>query len=172
MAATGKEQATVLVIGTRHEYQRHQDRMPDREEIRAKFEELLRRVIEERSISHIAEEAGDDTEVWEHLKRQEDATPPELAKLFGGTEVVDEPQSTIAKQIADEQPAHLTHVDIRPPHAEVMTIEERDEAMAANTMEILGIATNMLVICGERHRAGVGQRIKGQGFRVESFCFP
>jgi hypothetical protein len=45
---------TVLVIGTRHEYQRHQDTMPDREKIRAKFRELVRRVIEEREKTDLA----------------------------------------------------------------------------------------------------------------------
>ena len=61
--------------------------------------------------------------------------------------------------------------DIRPPHAEEMTIEERDEAMVSKTMELLGAATNILVICGESHRAGVEKRLKGHGLKVESLCY-
>jgi hypothetical protein len=33
--------------------------------------------------------------------------------------------------------------------------------MVSNTMELLGAATNILVICGESHRSGVEKRLKG-----------
>jgi pheromone shutdown protein TraB len=162
----------VLVIGTCHEYQRHQDEMQDREKIRVEFAEMLRRIIEDKNISLIVEEAGNDKEVWEHLKRIEDETPSELAALFGDAKVVKTPQSTIAKQIADARFADLTHVDMRHPQADKMTIEERDEAMAAKVMDVLGPAKNVLVICGEDHRIGVEARLKNQGLCTESFRFP
>jgi pheromone shutdown protein TraB len=171
MAETAKGQIKVLVIGTQHEFQRHQDTMADREKVRAEFEELLRRVIDERGISLIAEEAGDDRAVWEQLRQEEEALG-EFAEAFGGR-VGDNPVPTIGKQIADDRPAEITYVDIRAPNADKMTIEQRDDVMAAKTMEVLGIAERVLVIVGEDHRSGVVQRLKDKGLIVDdSFRFP
>jgi pheromone shutdown protein TraB len=170
MAETAKKEIMVLVIGTRHEFQRHQDQMADREKLRAEFEELLRVLIDERGISLIAEEAGDDRAVWEHLRQEEEAVG-QFAEAFGGR-VGDNPVATIAKQIAGERPADITHIDIRAPNAEKMTIEQRDEAMAAKIMEVLGIAERALVIVGEDHRLGVVRRVKEKGPTVESLRFP
>jgi len=172
MAETDRKEIAGLIIGTFHEYQRQQDSMPERERMRAEFEVLLHEVIEKRHISLIAEEAGDDTKAWEQLKQDEAMMPPAFAALFSGTEVGDKPQNTIAKKIADARIGDLTHVDIRPPHAKWMTIEERDKAMANKIMEVLGTATSILVVCGEIHRTGVEQRLKDQGLCAESFCFP
>lgn len=146
------------------------DRTADREKIRAEFEELLRRQIGERNINLIAEEAGDDKAVWEHLKQEEEALG-EFAELFGGR-VVDEPTTTIAKHIRDERPAEIRHVDIRAPNAEELTIEQRDEAMVTKVMEILGTTGSVLVIVGEDHRAGVEERLRNHGLTVKSLRFP
>jgi hypothetical protein len=136
-----KNKKRALVIGTRHEFQRHQDTMPDQEELRDEFEERLRQIIEEREITLIAEEAGDDTALWEYLK-QEDEAVGEFAALFGkGSTTVDASAPTIAKEIADERPGELRHVDVRPPNANSLTIEQRDAAMATRTVEVSGRPT-------------------------------
>ncbi len=161
----------VLVIGTDHAYQRHQDTVPDRKPIRDHFEERLRDIIEEHDVEIIAEEAGDDAAVWEHLK-QIDEAGGEFAELFGGGKTVDAPVPTIGKQIADERPGELEHVDIRAPNAAEMSIEQRDETMVAKVMELLGTADSAVVIVGEDHRAGVAQRISEKDLAVKSVCFP
>jgi pheromone shutdown protein TraB len=172
LAETVKKQIKVLVIGTDHAIQRHQDTNTELEALRVEFEKLLRQLIKEREIDLIAEEAGDDTKMYELLRQDEEATPPELEILFEGSEIVDHPVSTIAKQIADERPGELRHVDIRAPNAEKLTITERDAAMAAKVREIAGDADSIVVIVGEDHRAGVVERLKGQGMTVESMSFP
>ena len=161
----------VLVIGTDHAYQRHQDTVPDRKPIRDHFEERLRDIIEEHDVEIIAEEAGDDAAVWEHLK-QIDEAGGEFAELFGGGKTVDAPVPTIGKQIADERPAELKHVDIRAPNAANMSIEERDAAMAAKVMEVLGEVDSIVVIVGEGHRAAVAQRLSENDLDATSFQFP
>lgn len=134
MGESDEKAVTVLVIGTWHEYQRHQDEIESRRKVRAQFERFLRRIVAERGIDLIAEEAGDNEEVWERLKADEAKTPPELRPLFAGTEAGGGPQDTIAKRIADECPDCRRHVDIRPPREEEMTIEQCDKAMAEKTI--------------------------------------
>jgi hypothetical protein len=109
--------------------------------------------------------------VWEQLTRDEDATFPELAELFRGTEVVEKPEGTIARKIADERPGELRHVDIRALHADNLSIKERDEAMARRIMEILEDAESVVVIVGESHREGIAERLRGEGLTVVTFCF-
>ncbi len=160
------------MIGTvGHEYQWHQDRMEEREAIRANFEQLIRALITERGVNLIAEEAGNREEVLAQLHQDEANTPAELAVLFEGMEAVDEPADTIAKLVADELLGG-NYVDIRSPEAERMTIEQRDDAMADAIMEALGSATSLLVICGEDHRAGLCTRLAGRGLTAESRRFP
>ncbi len=171
MPEAAKKKKRVLVIGTDHAYQRRQDTIPDRKPIRDQFEERLRGVIEEHDVEVIAEEAGDDTAVWEHLK-QEDEACGKLAELFGGGKTVDAPVPTIAKQIADERPGELEHLDIRAPNAAEMSVEQRDEAMATKVMEVLGEADSIVVIVGEDHRQGVAQRLSESDLAVKSFHFP
>ena len=91
-AETVKKPIKVLVIGTAHELQRHQDTMPEREKVRVEFDKRFRQIIKELKVGLVAEEAGDDKETYEHLKQLEKATPPELAQLFEGKEVVDHPE--------------------------------------------------------------------------------
>ena len=156
----------VLVIGTCHEYQRHQDANAGRERVRNDFEQVIRAAIAERAISLIAEEAGKKDEVHARLKADEAKTSA-FDVLFADARVTDEPQDTIAKLVADELLGG-NHIDVRPPNAEKMTVAERDKAMAAKTMESLGSATSVLVICGERHRAGVTAHLTNYGLRGES----
>src|SRR5258708_26066495 len=106
----------VLVIGTDHAYQRHQDTVPDRKPIRDHFEERLRDIIEEHDVEIIAEGAGDDAAVWEHLKQIDEARG-EVAELFGGGKTVDAPVPTIGKQISDDRPSAMEHVGTLPAHA-------------------------------------------------------
>jgi hypothetical protein len=101
MSEAAKKPMKVLVIGTQHELQRHQDTMPDREEVRADFDKFLRGTIEERTIDLVAEEAGDDAKVWETLK---------LNDVFGDGMTVDFPVPTIAMTIADK--SGLRHEDV------------------------------------------------------------
>jgi pheromone shutdown protein TraB len=64
------------------------------------------------------------------------------------------------------------HVDIRAPNAEKLSINERDAAMAAKIMEVLGDADSVVVIVGEDHSAGMAQRLKEEGMSVECMHFP
>lgn len=168
--ATSK-QTRAPVIGTRHEFQRHQDTAEDRRKVRTEFEVLLRRLIKERGITLVAEEAGDDDAVWEFLKREEDSLG-EFAEAFGGGRTVDGPVPTIAKIIADDHPGQVRHADIRVDADEMPLVQQRDEAMVARIMEILGVTKSALVIVGEDHRVGVAQRLREQGLLVESLRFP
>lgn len=161
-----------LIIGTGHEYQRHQDRIHEREEIRTEFASILSQIIHDRNITLVAEEAGDDTEVWERLKREDELLPTEYAALVEHSRVIEEPQSTIAKTITDERTEELRHVDICPSHSEMVTIEKREEAMVNKIMQVLGDTKSVLVICGEDHRAGIEHRLTEYGLEVKSFCFP
>jgi hypothetical protein len=176
-AETVKKQIKVLVIGTKHELQRHQDTIPEREEDRAEFDKRLRQIIKDQKIDLIAEEAGDDKEEWKRLKQDEKATPPELEELFKGTEAVDHTVSTIAKQIADDRPGDLRHedvdVDVRVvDEDDLESIKKRSEAMIEKILKVLEGSERAVVIVGELHHKDVVQRLKGQGMSVECLCFP
>ena len=164
----------VLVIGTDHALQRHQDTMPDREELRAEFEGRLRGMLKERKVSLIAEEAGGDNDVWEHLKHEDElAEAMGLSDLLGlGSKTVDAPVPTIAKTIAEERPKDIRHADIRSPNADALTIEQRDDAMATKILQILKGGEEAIVIVGDTHREGVVTRLKNAGLLVESIQFP
>ena len=161
------ESRRVLVMGTDHAVQRHQDTMPERAVPRAAFERRLREAIVEGNVTLIAEEAGDDTEVWEHLRR-DDEVWANYAALFGGGRTVDSPVPTIARTIANERPDELRYVDIRATNASEMSIAERDEAMVTRVIQVLGSAESVLVIVGEDHRNGVAEMLRSQGLAVQS----
>jgi len=161
----------ILVIGTRHEFQRHQDTAEARIKVRVNFEGLLRQLIKERSVTLVAEEAGDDHAVWEFLKAEEEALG-EFAEAFGGGRTVNSPVSTIAKNLADEHSGQVRHADVRMNADDLPLVEQRDEAMASKIIEILGTARSVLAVVGEDHREGVAQRLREQGLLVESFRFP
>ena len=164
----------VFVIGTKHEFQRHQDTMPSREVVRAAFDSEIRKIIKEQKIYLVAEEAGDDKTVWEHLKHGE--PQGELAeKLFGkGSSTVDSPVPTIAKKIADEYGVKHedVDVDVRADEKNPQSVVERDEAMVEKILNVSGHAESILVIVGEAHRLSVAERLKKEGFDVQSFRFP
>lgn len=166
---------SAFVIGSSHEYQRHQDDDTERERIRTEFEELLRRTIAERNVDLIAEEAGDGEQVHGQLKADE-ANTSAFNALFPKN--ADEPSDTIAKLIADEA-LGAKYVDIRPPgtaplpaDADEVLIAERDEAMLARLMASLGSSNSVLVICGERHGGGLVRGLQGHGFRAAAQTFP
>jgi pheromone shutdown protein TraB len=174
MAEAAEKQIKVLVIGTGHEYQRHQDTMPDREKVRAEFDKFLGRIIKERNIDLVAEEAGDDTAMWENLKRNDELVG-EFAEAFGGSgsRTVDKPVPTIARTIADEY--RVKHadvdVDVRAKENDAESIKRRDETMTEKILKVLGTTENVLVIVGDAHRAGVVQRLMGEGLSVECVHF-
>jgi hypothetical protein len=166
----------VVVIGTLHEYQRHQDTVAVREQVRAAFDQRLREVIAERAITAIGEEAGDDTAVWEHLMQAEELFGQFMAAAGGGIEIEGEvvggPVSTIANQIAAESSGQIVHVDIRVDPNQFPFVEQRDEQMAIRVIQMLGNAENILVIVGEGHRAGVTTLLTDAGLCVDSFSCP
>ena len=162
---------TVFVIGTDHAFQRRQDLSEKNTAIRDAFEEFLSANIGARKPDGIAEEAGDDQEVWEYLKAQEAQIPTELRPLFAGTEIVDSPQQTIARSVATT--TGVRYADIRANEAHKMTVAERDEAMASAIHEQFGNAHSILVIVGEDHRAEVTRILRDKyGWTTEASPFP
>ncbi|MGD0469679.1 MAG: hypothetical protein ABSA54_14970 [Terriglobales bacterium] len=167
---------TSLVIGTSHEYQRHQDRSAERERIRERLENIIRKAICESHVDLIAEEAGSKEQVHAQLKADEAKTAA-FDVLFAETKAVDEPQDTIARLVADA--SGVRYVDIRPPSANPLpkdadngAIAKRDEEMVAMLLEPLRLATSVLVICGARHRDGLARHLEQRGIRVERQRFP
>lgn len=162
---------TALVIGTDHAFQRRQDLSAENEAIRDAFENLLQETFTERKTDGIAEEAGNDQSVWEYLRRLDAETPKELRVLFRGTEIVDSPQPTIARSIAEATGVH--YADIRATEAENMSVAERDQAMAQAIHNIFANAESVVVIVGEAHRAEV-ERILHEtyGWTTSSVHFP
>jgi len=165
------EHVRAVIIGTRHEFQRHQDTAEDREKVRLDFEKLLRDIVQERGVTLIAEEAGNDRAVWEVLKAEEEGLG-DFVDAFGGGRTVEQPVSTIAKNLSTELSSKVRHVDIRVDVRDFPQVDQRDEAMAAKVTEILGASKNVLVIVGESHRQGLAQRLAQGGFLVKSFRFP
>ena len=149
----GKEQNAALVIGTCHEYQRHQDKVEASAQIRAALDKRVRTIVSDNKIDLIAEEAGNDKEVWTVLKEQEKERFQQiLGALIQGTEIVSEPTQTIAKIVADA--CHITHIDIRPPKASEMKVSERDAAMGEKIISSLRNSYASARYRGARPRAG------------------
>jgi pheromone shutdown protein TraB len=157
-----RPEAAFVIIGTCHEYQRHQDADSGREKIRGDFENLIRAQVVERSVGLIVEEAAKNEEVQAQLNNDASKSPA-FNCLFPAVE--NESRETIAKLVADEL-LKGNHVDIRPPDAGRMTIAQRDEAMAIQTIKSLGSATSVIVICGEKHRAGLTRHLVDYGMRL------
>ncbi|HEY4776018.1 MAG TPA: hypothetical protein VIH56_00010 [Candidatus Acidoferrales bacterium] len=176
MAQTEKSQwsgdrVAALVVGTQHEYQRHQDRVPESEQIRVRFKQHILELVRDRQIQLIAEEAGTDEEVWTTLRAEEAATPVEFAGLFEAKAVVDAPQRTIASDIAEQN--RCQYVDIRSPDAIAMSMGERDAAMAKTNADRNTSSVNVLVIVGAAHLAGVSRILKEEyNWDVSSQSFP
>ena len=161
------------MIGTQHEFQRHQDTSPDRGRVRADLEKLLRRIIEERKVRLAAEEASDNKAVWKSLKKDEELAAA-FGGLFGDFKTVDGPVPTIANELAKEYGAKHADVDVdvRAQEGDAESIAKRDAAMTEKILSILGDTESVLIIVGEEHRAGVWGRLKNAGWAVESFHFP
>lgn len=160
-----------LIVGTDHAFQRHQDRSEENEAIRNAFEVFLRATIHTRAVDAIAEEAGGDYEVWEHLRAQEGGISEEWRGLFEGIEIVDAPQPSIARSLAAE--GDIAYADVRAAGAETMTIEERDEAMALASVHHFKEAESVLVIVGEDHRVEMARILHEMfGWETESRRFP
>lgn len=146
--------------------------MPDREKVRADFDKFLREIITEREIDLIAEEAGDDKEAWERLKR-DDEIAAQFGGLFGDDTTVDNPVPTIARTIADEYRVQHSDVDVdvRANENDFESIKKRGDAMIEEILKALGSVENVLVIVGEKHRADVVQVLKDRGLSVQSASF-
>jgi pheromone shutdown protein TraB len=170
---TPSKGAHVVVLGTHHEFQRHQDTSADRERVRTDLEKLVRKVIEERKVKLVAEEASDDKAVWESMKKDEELAAG-FGGLFGDFKTVDAPVPTIAKELAKEYGAKHADVDVdvRAQEGDAESIAKRDAAMTEKILSGRGDAESMLVIVGEVHRAGVSARLKNAGWTVESLPFP
>jgi pheromone shutdown protein TraB len=160
----------VLILGTGHEYQRHQDQVAATEEIRSRFEKLIREALTERTIELIAEEAGDDVQVWTALKEQQTKDLATFGNLLQGSEVVNAPIQTIARGVASE--CHIPYIDIRSQRADTMTISERDVAMCESILASINAMTSLLVIVGANHQAGVARLLTDAGFTVDVESFP
>jgi hypothetical protein len=144
-----------LVIGTDHAFQRHQDLSAVNAAKRTAYTEFLSTSLEARNVDALAEEAGDDQEVWECLKSQELGITAELRALFAGTEIVNGPQPTIARSLTNSR--GVRYGDVRAKDAHDMTIFERDEYIAHETHRLFGDAHSVLVVVGEQHRAEVAR---------------
>jgi len=172
-SATASKEIRAVVLGTCHEFQRHQDTSADRERVRADYENLLRKMIEERRVSLVAEEASDDKAVWESLKKDEEFAAG-FGGLFGAFKTVDSPVPTIASDVAKEYGAKHADVDvdIRAREGDAESIAKRDAAMTEKILSARGDAESVLVIVGEAHRAGVVGQLKNAGWATQSFHFP
>jgi len=169
--ADSAPQTSAIVLGTSHEFQRRQDRSEEHEQLRDRWEQLLRETVAAQHVDGIAEEAGDDTEVWNHLRAEEASIPEELRALFRGTEIVNSPQRTIASLIAEQ--VGCAYADIRAHGADQMTIAERDEAMAHAAAQRFSAAGSVMVIVGEAHRVEVARILnEAYGWHTESRTFP
>jgi pheromone shutdown protein TraB len=165
--------ARVVVLGTHHEFQRYQDKCADRERIRVQFEKLLRKIIEERKVRLIAEEASDDKAVWQCVKK-DDELAAAFGGLFGACKTVDAPVPTIAKKLEKEYGVEHADVDVdvRAQEDDAESIEKRDAAMTEKILSAREDADSALVIVGELHRIGVSRWLKNAGWTVESLHFP
>jgi hypothetical protein len=197
LSETSGKEIRAVVVGTHHEFQRHQDSSANREQVRAELDYRLRQIIVEQKIDLIAEEAGDDEAAWKELKpddkiaaefeqgllemmlkdrkkADEDKVPIETGGLFGDVTTVDAPVPTIARILADEYGAKHSDVDVdvRAEEGNAEAIAKRDVAMTEKILSVRGDAESVLVIVGESHRAGVVERLKNVGWTVESFHCP
>jgi hypothetical protein len=163
----------VLVVGTVHELQRHQDIDQGREKLRNDWDNKVRRIIDEHKIDFIAEEAGDDHKAWKDLKQGDEVAAAFGALFDDGIKIVDHPAPPIAKVIADE--LKIRHedidVDIRADE-DPEKVEERSEAMTKNIVDGLGDAKRVLVIVGHDHLNGIAERLRKRNFDARVCGFP
>lgn len=155
-----------LIIGLDHAIQRkHPDEGPELEKTRVVFENALRRVIQERSVQLLAEEAGDDIAVATELQKEQNT----WADATGQLPKKIEPQPTVAKRLALGN-SLIKYVDVRPP-GQKTTDEEYEGEMLSGILEAVGSAESILVLCGEGHRAGLSKLLSSRGLEVEDRPF-
>jgi len=142
----------VLVLVLYHWIQRHQDDVAERSQVRQSFETGIRRLIEERGVQVLAEEAGNDDEVAEALQRDETAWAPWEGR--GARRI--EPIETIARTVTRALDG-CHYADIRPPGNML-------NAILLNTVN----AESVLVLCGEFHRCNISRALAGNGRTVEA----
>lgn len=173
MPSEATKGVNAVVIGTHHEYQRHQDTSAEREQVRADFEKLLRSIFEGKRITLVAEEASNDEAVWKALKQDEELAA-RFGGLFGECKTVDAPVQTIASTLAKEYGAEHSDVDVdvRAQEDDPESIAKRDAAMTEKILSVVGSAETVLVIVGEAHRTDVSERLNNAGWSVESHHFP
>jgi len=135
-------QVKIIVIGTRHEYQRYEpDNDPAMDRVRRDFEAMLLAIIASRHVELVAEEAGNNA-----------------------------PQEPMGLQVCRKYQL-CRHIDIRPPGGEQMNPPQYEEEMFRRTAEALGDATIVVVICGGDHVGRLSNRFSDAGFQVESRSF-
>jgi hypothetical protein len=154
----------VLVLGLDHWIQRQQDADAERNQARQSFERDIRGLIDERGVTLVAEEAGNDDEVAEGLQRQEN--------VWAGFENRGprriEPVETIARTIT--RPVNgCDYVDIRPAGEwPDPGRPEYERAMLNRIRQNVGNANSVLVLCGEFHRQNIAAALLRHGWNVES----
>lgn len=156
-----------LVLGVDHWIQRHQDDVDERNQVRQSFERGIRRLIEERQVEVVLEEAGDDNDVAQMLQRDENAWAP----LEGREPRIIEPAPTIPS-IVTRALAGCRYVDIRPPGD---WPDPRDpayeQAMLNAIIQSAANANSLLVLCGEFHRPNISEALLRDGWNVEGRDF-
>ena len=123
----------------------------------------IRRLIQERRIEAVAEEAGNDNAVAEGLQRDENAWAP----LEGREPRRIEPLETIARTITRAL-NDCRHEDIRPagdwpdPRR-----PEYEQAMLKALLAAIADTNSALVLCGEFHRRNVLQALTRGRLRTQ-----
>jgi hypothetical protein len=155
----------LFVLGLDHWIQRWQDACPERVTARKSFETAIRRLVERKRIQVVAEEAGRDEEVAANLQQEEN-----LWALLENRQLMTTPSlKTIARTITEETNG-CRHMDIRPPGKWLHPEQDGDyeSAMINQTLEGIGDARRILVLCGERHRSNLSKQFVQRGWNVES----
>ncbi len=157
----------VLILGLDHWIQRHQDNVAERSLVRQSFARGIRRLIEERRVQVVAEEAGNDDEVAEALQRDENT----WAALEGRGPRRIEPIETIARTVTRAlDGCHYT--DIRPPGNWPDSRTPEYELAMLNAILLNTVnAESVLVLCGEFHRGNISRALAGNGRIVEDRDF-
>jgi hypothetical protein len=157
----------VLVLGLDHWIQRHQDNIAERNEVRRSFERGIRRLIEERRVQVVTEEAGNDDEVAEALQRDENAWAP----LEGREPRWIEPVETIARTVTRALDGCF-YADIRPPGDwPDSRTPEYEQAMLNAILLNTANTDSVLVLCGESHRGNISRALAANCRTVEDRDF-
>jgi len=135
------------------------------------FDTALRKVIRERSIELIAEEAGDNLLAAMYLQPEEDL----CMAVDGKQSQKVEPQDTLGKLVAES--LGIPHYDIRPSAEAFPPPHGRDDEYEHEMFEAtiraatLTPAQSNLFLCGDNHRPALAQRFTEAGFETEDRDF-